>query len=363
MNICFLHSGFSIHGGIERVLSIVAPALEQRGIAKVHCLALVEAEPLAVYALPNSLRIDSLFREQINMRGALQKGGIGRLVRYLKENQIHVVIACGAIYYPMACIGGRLAGSKVICWEHTNPGKANEVAFENIGRRFGAMFSHRNMLVSQGAYDYYCKHYRKKRNVLVYNPAADELFEKTEEYNKESHAFISVGRLSYPKNYPLLIDIAARILGSRDDWCWDIYGEGEERPELERKIAEKGLQGKVVLKGAVNDLYSRYCQYAAIVMTSRFEGFPMVLIEAAAKGLPMVSFDIKTGPSEIIRHGVNGYLIPDGDVEDMIEKLELLMRDCALRCDMSSQTKDVVEPFRLNHVCLQWQSLLEELKR
>ena len=361
MNVCFLHGGFAIHGGIERVLSIVAPALEQRGIARIHCLALVEAEPLALYELPDTLRIGSLFQQGINMRGALLKGGIGKLVRYLKANQIDVVVACGAIYYPMACIGGRMAGAKVLCWEHTNPGKANEVAFENIGRRFGAMFSHRNVLISEGAYDYYCTHYRKKRNTLVHNPAANELFEDQQDYNQDSHALISVGRICYQKNYPLLIDIAGKLLEMHQDWRWDIYGDGEGRPALERKIAEKGLQGRVVLKGAVNDLYSRYPRYAAVVMTSRYEGFPMVLIEAAAKGLPMVSFDIETGPSEIIRDGVNGFLIPKEDADTMIARLEALMEAPELRSRFSAAARESVEPFRLDHVCRQWQALLQDV--
>lgn len=363
MKLCFLHGGFSIHGGIERVLSVVAPALEERGIAEVYCLALFEAEPLEMYRLPDSLRTDFLFKERVNMRSALMRGGIGRLVRYLKENEIDVIVGCGAIYYPLACIGGRLAGAKVLCWEHTNPGKADEVAFESAGRRLGAMLSHRNVLISKGAYDYYCTHYRKKRNSLVHNPASNELFEEPSDYNRSSLSLISVGRLSYAKNYPLLIDIAEKLLEKHQDWCWDIYGEGGERTALEQKITEKGLQGRVVLKGAVNDLYSRYPQYAAVVMTSRYEGFPMVLIEAAAKGLPMVSFDIETGPSEIIRDGVNGFLIPKGDVDTMIARLETLMEDPELRSRYSAAARKSVESFRLDHVCRQWQELLQDLGR
>lgn len=361
MRLCFLHGGFSIHGGIERVLSIVAPALQKHGIAQVRCLALCDNAPLDMYELPEDIALDSLFSQSINMRGALREGGIFKLVKYLRKNKIDVIVACGVIYYPLACIGGRLAGAKVVCWEHTNPGKADEVAFESIGRKFGAIMSHRNVLISQSAYHYYCNNYRKSRNVVINNPASDALFKEPCEYDRETHRFISVGRLTYQKNYPLLIDIAARVLADKDDWRWEIYGEGEDRAELERKIAEKGLQGKVILKGVADDLYNRYPQYAAIVMTSRYEGFPMVLIEAAAKGLPMVSFDIETGPSEIIRDGVNGFLVSGNDVDSMIKKLETLMADSEMRERMSAAAKLSVQPYRVNQICEQWRRLFAEM--
>ena len=361
MRLCFLHGGFSVHGGIERVVSIVAPALHSCGIAQVRCLALCDGVPLDMYELPEDIACDSLFSQCINMRGALREGGIFKLVKYLRKNKIDVIVACGVIYYPLACVGGRLAGANVVCWEHTNPGKQNEVAFESAARRFGALMSHRNVLISQAAYQYYSKHYRSRRNVVINNPAADALFSGSVEYNRETRVLISVGRLTYQKNYPLLIDIAARVFANNHDWRWEIYGEGEDRFEIERKIAEKGLQGKVILKGVADDLYSRYPQYAAIVMTSRYEGFPMVLIEAAAKGLPMVSFDIETGPSEIIRDGVNGFLIPGNDVDSMIEKLETLMADPEMRARMSAAARLSVQPYRLNQICEQWRKLFEEM--
>lgn len=362
MKLCFLHGGFSIYGGIERVLSIIAPALEQRNIADVYCISLVKSEPLPMYQLPENLKMDGLFLQKINMRSALLKGGVGKLVAYIKKYEIDVIVACGVIYFPMASMAGKLAGIKVLCWEHTKPGTADMGAIEQIGRFIGAVSSDRNVLISQGARNYYCTHFRKKNNVIINNPAAEELFANPVSYDQTSSTLISVGRLCYQKNFSLLIDIAEKLLREKNNWRWEIFGDGPERTELETKIAEKGLVGKVILKGNVDDLYDRYPQYAAIVMTSRYEGFPMVLIEAAAKGLPMVSFDIETGPSEIIHDGINGYLIPKDDIDRMIAKLKELIDDPELRSQMSAAAKESVNPFRLERVCAQWQSLLQELE-
>ena len=361
MRICFFHAGFSLHGGIERVVSIIVRNLCLREDLKIHCLSLSAMKPLDFYLLPDDIKIDYLFKEQINMKTAFAKGGIKKLIEYLKNNQIDVIIACGSIYFPLACIAGKIVGTKVICWEHTSPETKNEFAFQGISRSLGARFSDMNVLIAEEAKQYYEKHFRKRNNIVIYNPADNKLFEKESLYHKDSKMLISVGRLSYQKNYQLLIDIADKLLKKHEDWSWHIYGDGEQRDELEEKIIQKGLLGKLVLMGTVSDLYDRYSNYAAIVMTSRYEGFPMVLIEAAAKGLPMVSFDISTGPREIIDDNANGFLISNGDADSMLEKLECLIKDEELRDRFSVLARRKAALFSVNNIADQWYSLFYAL--
>lgn len=361
MKICYFHAGFSLHGGIERAISIIIRSLRQQEAVDIHCLSLNASEPLDFYSLPSGLRLDYLFEEPINMKNAFIKGGIKRLVDYLKTNQIDILIACGSIYFPLSCIAGKLAGTKVVCWEHTNPKIKNEFAFQGISRSIGAKFSDMNVLIAEEAKEYYVRHFRKKRNVVIYNAADDRLFENQNCYQKDSRTLISVGRLTYAKNYQLLIDIAEILLKKHNDWSWHIYGDGEERDELEARIIEKGLVGKLVLKGTVADLYNRYPEYAAIIMTSRYEGFPMVLIEAAAKGLPMVSFDISTGPKEIIDDNANGVLIPNGDADAMLSKLESLIADAEMRERFSIAAKLKAYSFRVSNIEKQWRALFKDL--
>ena len=363
MKVCFFHAGFSFHGGIERVLSIILRNLGQNGNIDVCCLSLNKAEPLGFYLLPSDLKFDYLFEDSINMKRALLKGGIRKLVRYLRENHIDVIVACGVIYFPMACIAAKLAAVKAISWEHTDPSCTREFAFESISRRFGACFSDMNVLISQEAKEYYESHFRKERDIVIYNPADNNLFVTENSYRTDSKKLISVGRLTYQKNYQLLIDIADKLLVQHDGWVWHIYGDGEDREELEQLIFEKGLSDRVVLMGNVADLYDRYPEYAAIVMTSRYEGFPMVLIEAAAKGLPMVSFDISTGPKEIIDDNVNGFLISNGDVNGMLAKLNVLMADSDMRSRFSTEAKKKVTSFKVDNIADQWCQLFSDLMK
>lgn len=361
MRICFLHAGFSIHGGIERVLSIVVRHLSKKSNVDLYCLSLNKAEPLELYKLPSNVKFDYMFDEPVNMKRALLNGAVSKVVKYLKINQIDAIIACGVIYYPLACIGGKLANVKTICWEHTNPASRNSFMFEGVSRRVGACFSNLNILISQEAKEYYCKHYRKKNNIVIYNPVDDILYKNEKNYRSDARKLISVGRLTYEKNYQLLLNIAEKILFNCDGWTWHIYGDGEQKEELESLIVEKGLSECVFLMGNVADIYDRYHNYAAIVMTSRNEGFPMVLLEAAAKGLPMISFDISTGPKEIINDGVNGFLIPNGDVDCMIEKLSILMNDNEMRMEFSVEAKKCASKFCVDNIANQWYKLLMQL--
>ena len=361
MKICFFHAGFSLHGGIERVLSVIVRKLSRKEDVDIFCVSLNKSEPLNFYLLPSNLKTDYLFEKPINMKKALLKGGIIKLVKYLRTNQIDVIVACGVIYFPMACIGGKLAGTKVISWEHINPACKDEFAFEGISRSFGARLSDMNVLISQEAKVYYENNFRKKKNIVIYNPADDNLFDAESIYQINSMNLISVGRLTYQKNYPLLIDIADKLLKKYNKWSWHIYGDGDQRDELESMITDRGLVGKLVLMGTVDDLYDRYTKYAAIVMTSRYEGFPMVLIEAAAKGLPMISFDIPTGPKEIIDDNVNGFLIPNCDKDGMLAKLECLVADSELRNRLSGAAKIKAKSFNVDSIVNKWYKLFDEL--
>ena len=194
MKICFLHSGFSVHGGIERVLSIIIRALRKNKNVDIYCLSLNKSEPLDFYLLPSDLKIDYLFEYPTNMKKAFLKDGVGKFSKYIKKNKIDIVVACGVIYFPLACIAAKLVGVKAISWEHTDPARTGKFVFEGISRRFGARLSDMNVLISQEAREYYERHFRKKRNIVIYNPADKRLYETNSSYQADSKKLISVGR-------------------------------------------------------------------------------------------------------------------------------------------------------------------------
>lgn len=359
MNICFFHGGFAQHGGIGRVVSILANGMAKQIDYKVYSLSLFRSGEGNAYEIDPAVHDDFLYDQARTMTKAMITDGIRKLCRYLRENRISVLVACGALYYPLGIISAKICRIKSICWEHTNPEFAGDYKFQNIGREFGANHSDINVVISREAKANYDQRFPKKKNILIWNPAADELFEQAGSYNPDSRRLISAGRLSYPKNFGRLLEIAGKLREKEADWHWDIYGDGEEREQLEEKIEKLGLRDLVTLKGSVNDLYTRYHQYMAIVMTSRYEGFPMVLIEGAANGLPMIAFDVRTGPKEIIRDGENGFLIHAEEDDAMVEAITRLMEDRQLRIRMSRASAESVQGFKLKNVLQLWDDLLK----
>ena len=145
------------------------------------------------------------------------------------------------------------------------------------------------------------------------------------------------------------------------DWKFVIYGEGSEKDNLLRKIKNNELGGYVEIKPSVIDVEKILLNSSIYVMTSRFEGLPMVLIEAKECGLPEISFDCKEGPSEIIEDGVDGYIIPVNDNEMFIEKLVMLAKDKEKRVNFSEHSKINAKRFSSTNVSNLWKEMLEQV--
>ena len=174
-------------------------------------------------------------------------------------------------------------------------------------------------------------------------------------------SIITAGRLTWVKGIDLLEKLLPMILKKYPDWKWYVLGEGEERPRLEAVQKKYQLENQLILTGNVSNV-SEYMQQASIyVMTSRSEGLPMVLLEAAQNGLPMVSFDIQTGPSEIIEDGKNGFLIPPFSIDRMREKVEYLIMNEEVRDAFSKNTSSIQKRFDADVITARWERLLDRL--
>lgn len=172
---------------------------------------------------------------------------------------------------------------------------------------------------------------------------------------------IAVGRLTYQKGFDLLIQIWEQVHTRIPDWQLEIIGSGELLSDLQNLIRKKGLQTSILLTPATHNIQEKYQEASMLLMTSRFEGLPMVLIEAQEYSLPVISFDCPCGPSDIIHHGINGFLISEGDLSDFADKIELLAHDDTLRHLMGIQGKKNAENFSEQMVMNQWEHLFIEL--
>lgn len=175
---------------------------------------------------------------------------------------------------------------------------------------------------------------------------------------KEKHV-IAVGRYAPQKGFDKLIDSWALVAQQHPDWSLRIYGDGFLRTELQEQIERLGLTEKCRLEHTVKEIADKYSESSIFVLSSRYEGFGMVITEAMGCGVPPISFACPCGPRDIIKDGVNGLLVEDGNIEDMAKKICYLIENEDKRQEMGKQAYLDAQKYKMENIALQWKKLFE----
>jgi glycosyltransferase involved in cell wall biosynthesis len=174
---------------------------------------------------------------------------------------------------------------------------------------------------------------------------------------------LAAGRLTWQKGFDLLIDAFVPIAREHPDWQLRIYGEGNREQRLRRRILRHGVYNNVFLMGATQRLGEFMSRASLFALSSRYEGFGMVIVEAMSKGLPVVSFDCPRGPAEIIDPGRDGVLVPPQDVAGMTQALLELIHDGDKRQRFGVAAVEKAQKFEIGEIGGQWESLLAQLTK
>lgn len=357
MRICIYLSDACEPGGIGRAASVTANALCVRHAVSV--LSYCASTPDAARFEP-SVAVERQYAVRRPLRYTLIETA-AKLRRYLLQNQIEILICAGEMLAPVCALARHGLPVRVIFWAHANAHVTGEFRFQRQCRAVAVRMADAVVTLTAESQALLEARYRVRRAVHIPNPIDPQLMAPKHDC-LQSQKIISVGRLCAAKDFERLVEVAARVLPQHPGWTWDIYGEGEQRLVIERAIARCGLTGRVRLMGAVRDLYARYPDYAVLVMTSRYEGFPMALLEGMACGLPLVAFDVQTGPREIIEHGVTGYLVPPGDTAAMAARISALIDDPDLRRAMAEANLRRRSRFGAADCAARWEALLGVLQ-
>lgn len=174
-------------------------------------------------------------------------------------------------------------------------------------------------------------------------------------------SLIAVGRLAYQKGYERLIAAWDIVRRHYPDWRLDIYGEGELQDALQQDIEARQLKSVIAIHAPESDITARYLEHSALVLSSRYEGLPMVLIEAMACGLPLISYTCPCGPRDVIKDGYNGLLVPEGDIEGLAKAIMRGINDQELRYDMGRHALNESRQYLQEAIMPRWEDLFQRV--
>ena len=359
-NIGFFSGDITRSGGTERVAILIAEKLNLDNKYNISFISLTERKEKPFYNISDSIKRYTLSDKEI--KGAKNIVAYTRqLKKIVKKNKIDVLIDIDGIIDLYAVPVKWMTGVKIISWEHFNIYNHPKIKLRNRVRKIAVKNVNAIVTLTEQDKEYYQKELRFKCPICAIHNPKTYIDTENEEYKKESKTIISVGRLTYQKGFDRLVQVADNVLKKYPEWQWKVFGEGEDQQMLQDMIKERSLEKNVKLMGNVDDISQEYHNSAMFVMTSRFEGLPMTLLEAKCHKLPCISFDIKTGPRECIVDGVNGYLLSDGNIEEMSTKIEELISDNEKRIDFSKHAQDNMDDFDIETIVPKWKELINTI--
>lgn len=196
-------------------------------------------------------------------------------------------------------------------------------------------------------------------SVKISNPVFEKKFNRA----KRTKVALSIGRLDPQKGFDRLITIWSFFIKENPDWKLKIAGEGEMKNLLSKMINDYSLSSSVELLGRIDQVDILYQEADIYLMTSRYEGLPMVLLEAKSWSLPTIAYDCETGPREIINDNIDGFLVEDGNSEKFLMALNKLVSDDSLYTEMVRSCEMTISKFSAHNIRNEWKKLVQTISK
>lgn len=356
MKVCFLNGNLNNSGGTERVGSLIANGLSEIG----HDIVMtsITGGDSPFFQLNSEIKVSSLFNTpgRAMFRAPLI---ISKLRQLLKAEKIDVLIAVESMSVLFSLPATLGLPVKHICWEHFNFKSDLGKAGRRLARQLAARFCDSVVTLTDRDKQYWLEGTKHKNQIAaISNPCPFE--RQYNNYNKNSKVVLAVGRLAAQKGFDYLLRAWVKVAEAEPDWQLKIVGEGEEREFLTQFIIDNNLGTSVELVGNTDNVTQYYEQAAIFCLSSRFEGFPMVLLETLAFGLPVVSFNCDTGPAEML-NDTGSVLIEPCDINALALGLIELINNDDLREEISLKSKVKVTQYQESEIIKLWDGLLVNL--
>lgn len=379
MKIVYIYTALTLFGGVDRVLTLKANYLAEKLGHDVYIITDSQAGRLPVFPLsPKVHHIDL----KTNFNEQYRYGIIKRYFCYRRLMRLYRQRLERTLYEIKPDIVSTTCGRDLDFLTQINDGS------KKIGESHTVKQYCRNFHIMEargGIYKIVAKYWRRKQEQaiskldefvvltkydaqswktirkaqIIPNPISITNAQTSTCKNKK---IISVGRLSEEKGFDTLIKAWRIVTEKYPDWELNIYGEGELKDSLEKQIKENHLDKSLHLCAPTKNITDKYAESSIYVMSSRFEGFGLVLIESMACGLPCISFNCPHGPAEIIENGVNGILVENGNIEKLAEAMEELIDNDEKRIAMGGNAQQSVQKYSPDNIMNMWVKLFYKLR-
>jgi glycosyltransferase involved in cell wall biosynthesis len=311
-------------------------------------LSIDRDSPTVIHGLANNLR-----RLRV-LRRAIKSTHPDVVVSHIHRTNVMTIMATGRRQAPVVVV------------EHNDPGRNPAGRIWDTLRQRTYPRVRKLVSVSHGVDEHFSWLPQSQRTV-IHNPIVpivpivfDQNRHRTDT-GANQFWIASMGRLTQQKGFDLLLQAFSKVAHKHPDWRLMIIGDGPMRAQLEALAQRLELSSRVTFTGLVRDPNELLAKARLFVMASRFEGFPYAALEALASGLPVIYTDCHSGPREIIRTGVDGLLVPTGDITALASAMDQLISDASLRDRMAERAPEVLERFGLDPIISQWEQLFKEV--
>lgn len=362
MKLLYITNGITGSGGLERVLSVKASLLAEKLDYEVHILSLNEDGKVPFFHFS-----DKIIRHSISVGGNPLKylwQYIKGIRQKVKEIDPDIISVCDdglkGFFLP------KIIGNKTPMIYERHISQLIEVGEgQNKWEKLLSSLKFQLMNTLAQSFDRFVvltngntKEWKLSNMEVIPNPLSFYPQQGSALQNKK---VIAVGKQGYQKAYDLLLDAWAQLPVELKDWQLHIYGKKEESLELPALAEQLDIAKSVFFHAPEKNIELRFLDSSIFVLSSRFEGFGMVIIEAMACGLPVVSFDCPHGPADIITNGKDGFLIENGNTTQFAEQLSLLMKNFNLRKELGTTGKETAKKYLPETIVKEWDELFRGL--
>jgi glycosyltransferase involved in cell wall biosynthesis len=353
MKICFIIHNVTARAGSERAQANLANALSTRG-ESISIWSMYGLRKSPGFPLASGIKVSYGLKKPLPLfldYPWLAFVFTAHVIRLRPD----WIVCTGANRLIVALLASFVPGVKVVIWEHFPVDNHVTRPRGRLARIIASAVASQIVTLTKSDQELYATLYAPVGTIthipnIVHSPGANGTTRRKE--------VLAMGRLSREKGFDLLLEAWSLARPRLPDWSLRIVGDGQMRDELVQKASSLGIDDHVTFAPFSDDPFSLYSGCGIFVLSSRFEGLPFVLIEAMTSGASCISFDCPNGPREVIRDGVNGVLVPAGQVDALASAMVRLGKNPLLRLRLGSAAQSISKPFSEPRIVARWQEIL-----